>query len=116
MTIRFQADADLNFMIVRKTRRREPSIDFQSAAVAGLRGLADMDVLAMAANENRILVSHDESTMPQHFADFITTQTSAGLLIVSQELPLNMVTEELVMIWAASTAEEWINRICYLPV
>ena len=30
MIIRFQADADLNFLIVRKLLRREPDIDFQS--------------------------------------------------------------------------------------
>ncbi|HXG68185.1 MAG TPA: DUF5615 family PIN-like protein [Blastocatellia bacterium] len=102
--------------MVRKRLRREPEIDFQSAVAAGLAGLPDPEVLALAASEGRLLVSHDESTMPQHFADFITSQTSAGLLIVSQELPLNLVVEELVLIWAASTADEWVNRICYLPI
>lgn len=60
MKIRFQADADLNQIIVKATLRREPGIDFQTAHAAGLEGL--------------------------------------------------------VLIWAATEAEEWINRIFALPL
>jgi len=116
MIVRFQADADLNFMIVRKLLRREPAVDFQSAVAAGLAGLGDAEVLALAAHAGRLLVSHDEATMPLHFATFIGSQNSAGLVIVAQELPLNVVVEELLLIWAASSAEEWINRVAYLPL
>ncbi|MBF2051545.1 MAG: hypothetical protein IGS54_29970 [Elainella sp. C42_A2020_010] len=56
-------------------QRRFPiSIDFQTALVAKLEGLPDRGVLAIAAQEGRILISHDQRTMPLHFADFITTQ------------------------------------------
>jgi hypothetical protein len=48
MIVRFQADADRNFLIVRKLLRREPDIDFQSATQAGLAGLSDPEVLALA--------------------------------------------------------------------
>ncbi len=34
----------------------------------GLAGLSDATVLAIAADEGRLLVSHDVSTMPEHFA------------------------------------------------
>ena len=106
MIVRFQADADLNFLIVRKLLRREPGIDFQSATQAGLAGLSDLEVLAVAAQEGRLLVSHDETTMPRHFAEFINSRESAGLLIVSQALPHSIVVENLHLIWAASEAEE----------
>jgi hypothetical protein len=36
MTICFQADADLNQIILLATVRRDPAIDFQSAITAGL--------------------------------------------------------------------------------
>ena len=45
MKVRFQADADLNQIIVKATLRLEPSIDFQTAQGAGLAGLYDPDVL-----------------------------------------------------------------------
>ena len=54
--------------------------------------------------------------MPLHFADFIQTETSYGLLIAPQGLNLNVVVNELLMIWIASTVEEWINRVVYLPL
>jgi predicted nuclease of predicted toxin-antitoxin system len=116
MTVRFQADADLNQLIVRKTLRQEPAIDFQTAAVAGLVGRTDPEVLALAARQGRIVVTHDQSTMPLHFADFITTQESAGLLIITQDLPLNIAVDDLILIWAASEADEWVNCIAYLPL
>ena len=116
MIVCFQADADLNFLIVRKLLRREPGVDFQSAAQSGLAGLSDLEVLAGAAQEGRLLVSHDETTMPRHFAEFINSRESTGLLIVSQALSHSVVVEELHLIWAASEAEEWINRISYLPL
>lgn len=75
MTIRFQADADLNRNIVVGILRREPSIDFQTALAAKLEGLGDQEVLAIAAKQGRLLISHDQRTMPLHFADLITTQT-----------------------------------------
>lgn len=59
MKIRFQADADLNEEIVSGLIRQEPSIDFQTADEASLRGLSDEDVLQKAAQEKRILVTHD---------------------------------------------------------
>jgi hypothetical protein len=54
--------------------------------------------------------------MPEHFAAFIQHQPSAGLLIVLQHLPYARVAEDLLLIWAASEAEEWINCIAYLPL
>src|SRR5437867_5393384 len=50
MKVRFQADADLNQIIVKATLRREPSIDFQTAQAANLPGLGDQEVLAIAAS------------------------------------------------------------------
>lgn len=59
MTVRYQADADLNQVIVTGVLRREPAIDFQTAFVAGLEGVKDSEVLGIAAQQGRILVSHD---------------------------------------------------------
>ena len=116
MKVRFQADADLNQIIVRATRRREPSIDFQTAHAARLEGLDDTKVLELAADEGRVLVTHDRRTMPKHFADLISSKTSAGVVIISQKLPISQAVEDLVLIWAATEAEEWINRILVLPL
>lgn len=116
MTIRYQADADLNQAIVTGVLRREPTIDFQTAFAAGLEGVKDPEVLAIAAQQGRILVSHDRRTMPLEFATFITSCQSSGVIIVSRKLSIEVVIEELLLICAASSAEEWLNRIAKLPL
>jgi hypothetical protein len=116
MTVRFQADANLNQIILLAARRREPAMDFQTAMEAELSGLNDPEVLARAGLEGRILVTHDRKTMPRHFFAFITTASSAGVLIVPQYLPVAAVVDDLLLIWHASEAEEWINQIRSLPL
>jgi predicted nuclease of predicted toxin-antitoxin system len=115
--IRFLADADLNEGIVAGCLRREPTMDFLSANAANLEGLPDPEVLAVATEQGRILVSHDFQTMPGHFGDFLQTHgSSPGVLLLPQYLPIGEAIEELVLIWGASDAEEWENRIVRIPL
>jgi hypothetical protein len=116
MSVRFQADADLNHIIVKATLRREPGIDFQTAHAAGLVGVSDPEVLALVAQAGRILVTHDRKTMPIHFAAFIEHTTSSGVIVIPQKLPVRVAVEDLLLIWTSSEAAEWRNRIQVLPL
>ena len=116
MTVRYQADADLNQAIVTGVLRREPTVDFQTAFAAGLEGVKDPGVLAIAAQQGRVLVSHDRKTMPSEFAEFIINNQSSGVVIVSRKLPIELIIDELLLIWSASSSEEWTNRIAKLPL
>lgn len=116
MKVRFQADADLNHTIVRAAVRKEPAIDFRSAVDAELRGVADRDVLARAASAGRVLVTHDAKTMPYEFGTFVQRGRSPGLIVVPQHLPVSVAAEELVLVWLATEAAEWTDRICWLPL
>lgn len=112
--IRYQADADLNQLIVRAVDRLEPAVDFRTAAEAGLAGLEDPKVLSLAADEGRLLVTHDQRTMPTHFGEFVATRRSPGVIVVPQYLPIATAAEGLVLIWSASDADEWRDRIFWL--
>jgi hypothetical protein len=116
MAIRFQADADLNQIIVSAVLRRVPAIDFRTATAAGLGALNDQDVLARAARDDRILVTHDQTTMPRHFGEFVQAQRSPGLLVVPQHLAVRQVADDLILIWTATEADEWVNRVVFLPI
>lgn len=116
MKVCFQADADLNLVIVQATLRREPRIDFRTAYAAGLSGLHDRDVLALAAQAGRLLITHDRKTMPRYFAEFIQQKTSSGVVVIPQKLPIRVAVDDLLLIREASEAEEWINRIQSLPL
>ena len=116
MSVRFQADADLNYIIVKATLRREPTVDFQTAHTAGLVGVSDPEVLALAAHAGRILVTHDRKSMPTHFAEFIRHTISAGVIIIPQKLSVRAAVDDLLLIWTASETEEWQNSIQVLPL
>lgn len=115
MKVRFQADADLHVPIVQGLRRREPSIDFMTAHEAELSGIDDLDVLVLAASNGRVLVSHDVSTMPEAFSQFIQKQTSPGVILISQELSYREAIEGLRRVWADTQAEDWQNVLSFLP-
>lgn len=116
MKVRYQADADFNEDVVTGVLRRAPEIDFQTAHEAQLKGLEDSKVLTLAADEGRILVTHDRKTIPHHFGEFIKSRTSPGLFIIPQHAELLSVIEELILIWSASDAEEYVNSVRALPL
>ena len=117
MKVRFLADADLNKAIVSGVLRREPSIDFLTAHGARLREMKDPEVLALAAGQQRVLVSHDVGTMPAHFRAFMNEgKHSAGVFLVSQSLDVGKAIEDLLLVWLASEASDWDNRLEWLPL
>jgi hypothetical protein len=114
--VRFLADASLRQAIVTGCVRREPAIDFLSAHTAKLHGVGDCEVLDIAAVQGRILVSQDFRTMPTHFAEFLSAgRSSPGVFLVKQRTPLAAVIDELVLIWTASTPDDWTNQIVEIP-
>ena len=115
-SVQFQADADLNQAIVTGVLRRYPEISFRTATESYLEGLKDAEVIALAATQRRVLVTHDRRTMPTEFADFIMKNPSSGVLIVSKRTALETVIAELILIGTATTTEEWRNRIAKIPL
>jgi len=111
MKLRLQADNDLDQRIVLATRRLESAIDFQTAGAVDLHGLTDEQVLGLAAQQSRILVSHDRRTMPDHFAAFISRNQSPGVIIISQRMSIAGAAELLHIAWGASEAEEYFNLV-----
>jgi predicted nuclease of predicted toxin-antitoxin system len=116
LKIRLQADADLRVPIIKGLKRREPTIDFATAHDAGLAALDDRAVLALAAANGRLLVSHDVSTMPKAFSHFIQEQTSPGVILISQDLSYREAIEGLLRIWLHTEAEDWANVMSFLPL
>ena len=116
MRPRFQADSGFNQKIVAGLRRREPAIEIINAHEGGVIGVPDPVVLTMAAESGRILLSHDRKTMPGHFMRFRETRWSPGIIIVEQNLDIGAAIEDLLLIWAATDADEWAKRIGFVPI
>lgn len=116
MSLRFQADNDLKFAIVKAVRQREPSIDFLSAPESQLHVVGDPELLERVAEDGRVLVSHDRHTMLRHFHDRLTAaKSSPGLLVVSQGAPIGEVVEALVVLWSVTDPEELRDPVFHVP-
>jgi predicted nuclease of predicted toxin-antitoxin system len=109
--VRFLADVNLKQYILSGVLRQVPEIDFKTAHEASLHGLLDAQVLAIAAREGRILVTHDQRTMPTAFGEFIKANTSPGVLIIPQKCPTRQAIEALILVWMASEDDEYVDSI-----
>jgi hypothetical protein len=114
---RFLADEDLRHAIVRATRRFDPVLEFSTATEVGLSGALDPAVLEFARTNRWLVVSHDVNTMKAAAEAHIAAGHGiSGLLLAPQFRATRPIAESLVLIWAASEAEEWRDRIVYLPL
>ena len=67
----------------------------------------DPEVLALAAEHQRVLVSHDVGTMPAHFRAFRNAEKqSSGVFLIPQSFDVGTATGELLLIWLASFGGE----------
>jgi hypothetical protein len=94
----------------------DPGADFLPAQKAIADSTEDPNVLALAANLQRVLVSHDYRTMPAHFYRFLEQRESPGLILVPQLWPVGLSIDRLYAAWANMAPEQFRNRIVYLKV
>jgi hypothetical protein len=83
MRPRFQSDADFNRKIVLGLRRREPAVDILSAHEGGVIGVPDPEVLTIAAESARVLVSHESEDDARLFHEVPSGTIESGVIIVS---------------------------------
>ena len=92
-------------------------MDFKSALAAKLEGKTDPEVLKLAAQEDRIIVTPDVRTMPRHFAEFLQLgHHSPGVILIPQNMPTAAAIDSLVLVWAVTEAKEWRDLIARLPL
>ena len=91
-----------------------------TAQELGLREAPDPDLLEYARRHDRILLTHDVNTMPQHFNDLLLRlpngEHSPGVMLIPQLLSIGDAIEALLTVWACSTHEEWRDQFTYLPL
>jgi hypothetical protein len=54
--------------------------------------------------------------MPGHFRSFVTDAKSPGVVLLRGGVSIAAAVEELALIWCASEAEEWTNRLVWIPL
>ena len=113
----FAADENFNGTIVRELLRIKPELSIVRVQDAGLRGAPDPDVLAWAADQQRILLTHDVTTLADAaYQRIIAGLPMPGVFEISSTLALGTALEELALVVECSTPAEWNGRVIYLPL
>ena len=73
-------------------------------------------ILEWAADNGRLLLTHDKRTMPRHIRDRLAAgQHIPGAFIVDDWAPIGKCIGDLELIVRCSDENEWRDRIIYLP-
>lgn len=73
---RLLADENFNGDIVRGLLLRQPELDIARVQDVGLSGADDPAVLAWAADNDRIVLTHDRATMAEHARQRVVARSS----------------------------------------
>ena len=115
--LRLLADENFNNDILRGLRRRNPEIDVVRVQDVGLMGEEDPVILEWAAEESRILLTHDVATVTRYAYDRVRAgKPMPGVCEVSRMVPIGRAVEEIELLAVCSFAEEWENQVRYLPL
>src|SRR3990172_556373 len=89
--LRLAADENFNGDIVRGLVRRNPKLDIVRVQDVGLSGADDPSVLQWGADQGRIIVTHDISTLAKHAFDRIAAgQPMPGVFEVRSVAPVEV--------------------------
>lgn len=113
--MRLLLDEDFNNAILRGLLRRKSDIDVVRVQdVEVFAGAPDPEVLAWASQEGRYFFSHDASTMTSHAIERIEHDLPLpGIFVISQDLPIGPVIDDMLLLIETSEPSEWANLILY---
>jgi len=111
------ADENFNGDIVRGLLRRNPKLDIVRVQEVGLSGADDPSVLQWAADQGRIVVTHDVSTLAKHAFDRVAAgQPMPGIFEVKSAAPIGQTIDDLILLAECSIEGEWEGQVRFLPL
>jgi hypothetical protein len=111
------ADENFNNDIVRGLLRRKPDLDIVRIQDVGLSGAEDPLILEWAAQANRVLLTHDVTTITKYAYERIQAgQRMPGVIEVSRSVPIGRAIEDILLLAESSHEAEWEGQILYLPL
>jgi predicted nuclease of predicted toxin-antitoxin system len=115
--MKFLVDENFDNTIVRGLLRRNPDIDILRVQDVGLSGKDDPTILAWAAQEGRILLTHDVATITRYAYERIEAgQIMMGVVEVISDAPIGRVIEDLLILLTCGLEGELEDKIYYLPL
>jgi len=111
------ADENFNNNILRGVLRQRSDVDIVRIQDVGLGGAEDAIVLEWAAQQLRVLLTHDVSTITKYAYERIESgQVMPGVFEVSRTAPIGQVIADILLLVEDSLPGEWEGQIIYLPL
>lgn len=115
--MRFLADENLNYDIVRGIRRRSPDVDLVRVQDINLESADDATVLEWAAQAQRVILTHDATTMTHYaYERVVAGLPMPGVFEIGRGLAVGHVIEDVRLIAECSLPNEWEGQVRYLPL
>jgi hypothetical protein len=115
--LRLLADENFHGDIVRGLLLRQPGLDLVRAQDVGLTGAGDPELLAWAAANQRIVLTHDRATLPDYAHQrLIAGRVMPGVFVVNDRFPMRAAIDEILLIVECTEQVEWFDRVVYLPL
>jgi Domain of unknown function (DUF5615) len=115
--LRLAADENFNNDIVRGLLRRKPDLDIVRVQDVGLCGADDASILEWAAQEDRVLLTHDVTTLTSFAYDRVRAGLPMpGVFEVSRAVPVGLAIEDILLLIECSVDGEWEGQVRYFPL
>jgi hypothetical protein len=115
--LRFAADENLNYNIVRGLLRRKADLNIVRIQDVDLSGKDDATVLEWAAQEDRILLTHDVTTITKYAYERISDGLPMpGVFAIKMTSSLGEIIDNIILLADYSYENEWEDKIVYLPL
>lgn len=110
------ADENFRGAIIRGMLLRQRDLDLVRVQDVGLQELDDPTILAWAAENQRIVITHDRATMPDFAYERVTNEEAMpGLFVVNDRISTKKAIEELLLYAVYTEQQEWNNTLSYIP-
>ncbi|MGC1308800.1 MAG: DUF5615 family PIN-like protein [Phormidesmis sp.] len=114
--MRFLTDENFNGAILRGLTRRLPDLNVVRVQDVGLIHADDPTILGWAANENRVLLTHDVATVTVYaHARIAQGLPMPGVIEVIAIAPIGQIISDLELLVLCSQPEECKDRILFIP-
>lgn len=117
MALKFLADENFNNNIVRALLRHNPNMDIVRVQDIGLSATDDRHILAWSSQNQRILLTHDVTTITKYANERLEQGLSlSGVFEIRRTAPIGPIIEDLILLAECSLENEWDSRVLYLPL
>lgn len=117
-TVRYLRDENVPEQLMDALIQREPAIEISIVGqeIAPPKGTPDPEVLLFAEKEKLTFITLDKKSIARHVDNHLAAgHHTWGVIDLRRGFSILRYMEDLILIWSASDAEQWRDRIEWLP-